>query len=204
MSTISNTPYILVLYYSKHGATRDMAHLVARGIEQAGATAKVRTVPDVAPVTTVAAPSLPAHGDLYCTLEELQHCQGLALGSPSRFGNMAAPLKYFLEQTSTLWLAGDLQQKPASVFASSSSMHGGQEAVLLSMMIPLLHHGMLITGLPYAEAALSRTVRGGTPYGATHTTGTAHDMPLHDDEKSLCIAQGMRLARLVQQLNRPV
>lgn len=192
--------YILVLYYSKYGATRQLAHYIADGIEQAGFNAKIRTVPEIAPVTTVAQPSIPAEGDLYCDLDDLRQCAGLALGSPTRFGNMAAPMKYFWDQTSSLWLAGDLQSKPACVFTATGSMHGGQESTLLSMMTPLFHHGMFLMGLSYANPALSRTARGGTPYGASHVSGSLHDQPISSDEKELCIAQGKRLAELVKKL----
>ncbi|RYZ80633.1 MAG: NAD(P)H:quinone oxidoreductase [Moraxellaceae bacterium] len=192
--------YVLVLYYSKYGTTRQMAHLIAEGIEQAGIEVRVRTVPEIAPVTTAQAASIPLEGELYCELEDLRQCSGLALGSPTRFGNMASPLKYFLDQTSSLWLAGDLQGKPACVFTATGSMHGGQESTLLSMMNPLLHHGMFLLGLSYANAALSATQRGGTPYGASHVSGASHDQPLSPEEKQLCIAQGKRLASLAQIL----
>lgn len=192
--------YILVLYYSKYGATRQLAHFIADGIEQAGMTARIRTVPEVAPVTTVAEPSIPADGDLYCDQDDLAQCAGLALGSPTRFGNMAAPMKYFWDQTSSLWLAGALQSKPACVFTATGSMHGGQESTLLSMMTPLFHHGMFLMGLSYAHPSLSRTTRGGTPYGASHVSGSAHDQPISPDEKELCIAQGKRLAELALRL----
>lgn len=193
---------VLVLYYSKYGTTREMARLIARGVEQAGLDAIVRTVPEVAPTTTAQAPAIPPQGELYCSLEDLANCQALALGSPTRFGNMAAPMKYFWDQSAALWLSGSLQGKPACVFTASGSMHGGQETTLLTMMIPLLHHGMLLMGLPYAEPALGRTTRGGTPYGATHVSGARHDQPLSDDEKTLCLAQGRRLAQLCQTLNK--
>lgn len=196
--------YVLVLYYSKYGTTRQMAHLIAEGIEQEGLPygleARIRTVPEIAPVTTVQAPSVPPEGELYCELEDLRQCAGLALGSPTRFGNMASPLKYFLDQTSSLWLAGDLQGKPACVFTATGTMHGGQESTLLSMMNPLLHHGMFLMGLPYAHPALSSTQRGGTPYGASYVTGPNHDQPLSTEEKNLCLAQGKRLARLAHIL----
>lgn len=192
--------YVLVLYYSKYGTTRHMAQHIADGIEQTGLTARIRTVPEVATVTTASAPSIPAEGELYCELSDLQHCSGLALGSPTRFGNMAAPMKYFWDQTSSLWLAGDLQGKPACVFTATGSMHGGQESTLLSMMNPLLHHGMFLMGLSYAHPALSRTTRGGTPYGASHVSGAQHDQPLTADEKELCIAQGKRLGQLAKVL----
>jgi NAD(P)H dehydrogenase (quinone) len=197
MSAIAD---VLVLYYSKYGTTRDMARLIARGIEEVGLNAKIRTVPEVSAVTTTIAPSIPAEGELYCSLEELAACSGLALGSPTRFGNMAAPMKYFWDQSSGVWLSGALQGKPACVFTASGTMHGGQETTLLTMMIPLLHHGMLLMGIPYAEAALSTTTRGGTPYGASHVSGAAHDQPLSSDEKTLCIAQGRRLAQTIKQL----
>lgn len=193
-------PYVLVLYYSKYGTTRDMARQIAQGIEQTGISAKIRTVPDVATVTTQIAPAIPEAGELYCSLEDLAGCAGLALGSPTRFGNMAASMKYFWDQTATLWLSGALQGKPACVFTATGTMHGGHEATLLTMMIPLLHHGMLLLGIPYAEPALSSTARGGTPYGAGHISGAAHDQPMSADEKKLCIAQGKRLGQLVQQL----
>jgi len=193
-------PYVLVLYYSKYGTTRLMARAIAAGIEQAGVKARIRTVPEISSTTTAITPSIPLEGELYATLEDLQDCAGLALGSPTRFGNMASAMKYFWDQTATQWLSGSLQGKPACVFTTSGSMHGGQETTLLTMMIPLLHHGMLLLGLPYSEVALSRTTRGGTPYGATQVSGTAHDQPMSADEKELCIAQGKRLGRLVRQL----
>lgn len=195
--TATSTGHILVLYYSKYGITREMARQIARGIEQTGLTARIRTVPEVATVTTSSQPAIPTEGELYCSMEDLQDCAGLALGSPTRFGNMAAPMKFFWDQTATLWLSGALQGKPACVFTSSGSMHGGQETTLLTMMIPLLHHGMLLMGLPYSEPALSSTQRGGTPYGATHVSGAAHDQAMTVDERTLCVAQGKRLADLV-------
>ncbi|MEC7120878.1 MAG: NAD(P)H:quinone oxidoreductase [Pseudomonadota bacterium] len=192
--------FVLVLYYSKYGTTREMARQIARGVEQAGIDARIRAVPEVSTVTTAIQPSIPSEGELYCSLDDLAQCQGLALGSPTRFGNMAAPMKYFWDQTSGLWLSGALQGKPACVFTATGTMHGGQEATLLSMMIPLLHHGMLLLGIPYAEPALSSTTRGGTPYGASHVSGAAHDQPMSLDEKMLCIAQGKRLGELVLRL----
>jgi NAD(P)H dehydrogenase (quinone) len=201
MLAVNSEPYILVLYYSKYGTTRQMAKSIAAGIERAGVRARIRTVPEVASVTTMIEPSIPAQGELYATADDLQDCAGLALGSPTRFGNMAAPMKYFWDQTATLWLSGALQGKPACVFTSSGSMHGGQETTLLTMMIPLLHHGMLLLGIPYSEVALSKTQRGGTPYGASHVSGTEHDQAMNADEKDLCIAQGRRLALLIRQLN---
>lgn len=185
---------VLVLFYSRHGALRDMADQIARGIEQAGAQARVRTVPEVSPVSEATAPAIPAGGPPYATLDDLRECIGLALGSPTRFGNMAAPLKHFLDGTSPLWLSGALAGKPAAVFTSTTSLHGGQETTLVSMMLPLLHHGMLITGLPYTEPALLSTASGGTPYGASHVAGVNNDRPLTTDEATLCRALGRRLA----------
>jgi len=192
---------ILVLYYSRHGAVKQMAQLLARGVEQvSGATARLRTVPGIAPVTRTAEPPVPDAGAPYVDLEDLAACQGLALGSPTRFGNMAAPLKAFLDSTSELWLKGALAGKPATVFTSTSTMHGGQETTLISMMLPLLHHGMVIVGVPYTEPELTLTSTGGTPYGTSHTAGTASDVPLSEHEKKLCIAQGRRLAQIALKL----
>lgn len=192
---------ILILYYSRHGATVGMAQHVARGVESvAGCEAVLRTVPEISEVCEAVADSVPAQGAPYVSLDDLKACDALALGSPGRFGNMAAPLKYFLEKTSSLWLSGSLVGKPAGVFTSTSSLHGGQESTLLSMMLPLLHHGMLITGLPYAEADLISTQSGGTPYGPTHVSGSDSARPLTDEEKRLCFALGKRLAQLAQKL----
>ena len=193
-------PYILVLYYSKYGSTKEMAHLIASGIESVGMRVKIRTVPQLATVVTEAAASIPEEGDIYCSLDDLQHCSGLALGSPTRFGNMASEMKYFWDQTTSLWLNGALHDKPACVFTTSGSMHGGQESTLFSMLPPLLHHGMMIMGLTNADPALSNTKTGGTPYGATHVSGARHDQQLSQDEKSLCEIQGKRLANIVQKL----
>lgn len=193
-------PYVLVLYYSKYGATKEMAHLIADGIEASGMQAKIRTVPNLTTVVTQAEASIPEEGDIYCTLEDLQHCSGLALGSPTRFGNMASEMKYFLDQTTSLWLNGALHHKPACVFSSSGSMHGGQESTLLTMLPPLFHHGMMILGLTNAHPALSNTKTGGTPYGATHVSGPRHDLGLSADEKMLCVEQGKRLGAIAQQL----
>ncbi|MHA1178161.1 MULTISPECIES: NAD(P)H:quinone oxidoreductase [Psychrobacter] len=187
-------PYVLVLYYSNYGTTKTLAYAIAQGIEDAGMTARIRTVPTVAPETTATKPAIPDEGDLYCTMDDLKDCSGLALGSPTHFGNMAAPMKYFWDNTVTLWLAGNLQNKPAAVFTATGSMHGGQETTLLTMMMPLLHHGMMIVGVPYAEPALNRTQRGGSPYGASHVSGALHDQPVSADERELAIAQGRRLA----------
>lgn len=193
-------PYVLVLYYSKYGSTREMAHLIADGIESSGITARIRTVPNLATVVTQAEPSIPAEGDVYCTLDDLTYCSGLALGSPTRFGNMASEMKYFWDQTTSLWLNGALHNKPACVFTSSGSMHGGQESTLLSMLPPLFHHSMLIMGLPNSIPALSNTKTGGTPYGASHVSGPRHDQNLSVDEKVLCEAQGKRLGNVVKAL----
>ncbi len=195
------TPYVLVLYYSRHGKTAEMAKLIARGIESAGLEARLRTVPEVSPVSEATAPAVPEDGAVYCTLDDIKHCSGLVLGSPTRFGNMAAPLKYFLDTTSNLWLTGALIDKPASVFTSTSSLHGGQETTLTSMMTPLMHHGMVIAGLPYSEAGLSTTSSGGTPYGATHWAGQNGDRELSKEEIGLCKAQGARMATLAKRLS---
>jgi NAD(P)H dehydrogenase (quinone) len=190
-------PYILVLYYSRNGATASMAQQVARGVEQvAGMAAVLRTVPPVSADCEKSADEIPADGPLYCELEDLRACAGLVLGSPTRFGNMAAPLKYFLDQSSSLWLSGALIDKPAGVFTSTSSLHGGQETTLLSMLLPLLHHGMVVAGLPYSEAGLMRTASGGTPYGASHWAGPDNSRALDDGEAALCRALGARVARL--------
>ena len=192
---------ILVLYYSVGGSLRRMAELVAEGVERVpGAQAKLRTVPKVAPVTQAAAPAVPPEGAPYAELKDLADCAGLALGSPTRFGNMAAPLKYFLDGTSPFWLKGTLAGKPACVFTASASMHGGQETTLLSMMLPLLHHGMLIVGTPYTQAELNATRTGGTPYGPSHFAGVADDQPVTEHERALCIAQGKRLAEIALKL----
>jgi NAD(P)H dehydrogenase (quinone) len=193
---------ILVLYYSRYGSVRQMAQFVARGIEQvAGAAARVRTVPEVSTVCEAIAPAVPDAGAPYVELKDLEECAALALGSPTRFGNMAASLKYFLDSTSALWLKGALSGKPAAVFTSTSSLHGGQETTLLSMALPLLHHGMIIVGLPYTETELLSTTTGGTPYGASHVAGAASDRTVSDDEKKLCIALGRRLAAIAVKLN---
>lgn len=197
-----DNPYILVLFYSRYGATSAMAQQIARGVEQvAGIESRVRTVPAVSTTIEATQPPVPDSGAIYCTEEDLKHCAGLILGSPTRFGNMAAPMKYFLDNTSSLWLNGDLADKPAAVFTSTASLHGGQESTLLSMMLPLMHHGMIITGIPYSEAALNHTRTGGTPYGASHlATGDTPDR-LSDDEITLCQALGKRVARLALQLH---
>ena len=185
---------ILVLYYSRHGATSDMAQQIANGIEEGGCNARLRTVPNVSTVTEATKSDIPDSGAPYATLDDLQECIALAVGSPTRFGNMAAELKYFFDSTSPLWLSGEMVNKPAAVFTSTSSLHGGQESTLLSMMLPLLHHGMQIIGIPYTETLLLKTQTGGTPYGASHTSGIDGELPLSKDEKTLCNALGKRLA----------
>jgi NAD(P)H dehydrogenase (quinone) len=193
---------ILILYYSRHGAVEVMAQQLARGVESVpGMQARLRTVPPVAPSHDSQADPVPARGAPYVTAEDLKQCAGLALGSPTRFGNMAAPLKYFLDTTGPQWISGTLAGKPAAVFTSTSTQHGGQESTLLSMMLPLLHHGMLMVGLPYTEAALNRTTSGGTPYGASHVAGPNNDKPLTADEKELCQVLGKRLATAAKLLS---
>lgn len=186
---------LLVLYYSTHGATRQMAQLIARGIESVpGASARLRTVPRVSTVCEATEPAIPDTGAPYVELIDLQECAGLALGSPTRYGNMAAPMKYFWDATISEWLKGTLVGKPACVFTSSGTMHGGNESTLLTMMLPLLHHGMLILGTPYTENALLSTKTGGTPYGVSHVAGTESNWPISEEERQLCLAQGKRLA----------
>lgn len=192
---------ILVLYYSHTGAVRQMAQMVARGIEKVpDMRARLRTVPRVSPVTEAVEPQVPDTGAPYAELRDLEECAGLALGSPTRFGNMAAPLKYFLDATSSLWLKGALSGKPAALFTSTASLHGGQESTLLSMMLPLLHHGMLIVGVPYSESELMTTRSGGTPYGASHLAGVNADLPVSEEERKLCVALGNRLASVASRL----
>jgi NAD(P)H dehydrogenase (quinone) len=193
---------ILVLYYSQGGAVRDMAQSIARGIESvSGAKARIRTVPKVSANCEATESEVPTSGAPYVELQDLEECAGLAFGSPTRFGNMAAPMKYFLDGTSSLWLKGALIGKPAAVFTSSGSMHGGNETTLLTMMLPLMHHGMILVGLPYSEAALGNTTTGGTPYGASHIGGAMDDKPLSEDEKKLCLALGKRLAETALKLS---
>jgi len=189
--------YILVLYYSRNGHVKKLAEEIAQGVESAGMEARLRTVPAVSTVCEATADDIPDSGDIYCSEEDLANCSGLLLGSPTRFGNMAAPLKYFIDGTAGLWANGSLINKPAGVFTSTSSLHGGQESTLLSMMIPLLHQGMLISGIPYSEPSLHSTSRGGTPYGASHVEADS----LISDEIALCRAQGKRVAQLAVQLN---
>lgn len=198
-------PDILVLYYSRNGNVAQMTQQIARGIEEVpGMVARVRTVPAVSTVCEATEDAIPASGPPYATADDLRECAGLALGSPTRFGNMAAALKYFLDSTGALWLSGALIGKPAAVFTSTASLHGGQETTLVSMMLPLLHHGMLLVGLPYSEPDLTTTTTGGTPYGASHFAGADSNLPLSEEEKRLCRALGKRLAETVQRLqNNP-
>ena len=193
---------ILILYYSGGGSVREMAKLIARGVESVkGTQARLRTVPKISATCEATESDIPATGDPYVELADLKECIGLALGSPTRFGNMAAPMKYFLDSTSSLWLEGALINKPACVFTSSGSMHGGNESTLLTMTLPLLHHGMMILGIPYSEASLATTQSGGTPYGASHVGGAMDDKPITEDEKKLCLALGKRLAETALKLN---
>jgi NAD(P)H dehydrogenase (quinone) len=186
---------VLVLYYSRNGSTAELARHVARGVESvAGTRARVRTVPAVSPVTEATATAVPESGPPFATHDDLRECDGLAFGSPTRFGNMAAPLKYFLDGTSALWLNGALDRKPAGVFTSTSSIHGGQESTLLTMMIPLLHHGMYLVGLPFTAEAMNRTRTGGTPYGASHFAAGKTETRLSDDERELAQLLGRRIA----------
>ncbi|WP_020159241.1 MULTISPECIES: NAD(P)H:quinone oxidoreductase [Methylobacter] len=192
---------ILILYFSRHGSTAEMANHIARGVESVvGVEAVLRTVPDVSSVCEKIAASIPNHGAPYASLEDLKECDGLALGSPTHFGNMAAPLKYFIDSTTEIWFSGALSGKPAGVFTSTGSMHGGQESTLLSMMLPLMHHGMLILGLPYTETALRETTSGGTPYGPSHVS--LSNAVISDQEKKLCRALGMRLAKTALYLKQ--
>jgi len=194
---------ILILYYSRHGATRKLAELIAQGVAHVpNCEAVLRTVPAVSTVTEATEPTVPDSGAPYVELTDLEECAALALGSPTRFGNMAAPVKYFLDGSSAQWISGALAGKPACVFTSTGSLHGGQESTLLSMMLPLLHHGMLIVGLPYTEAALMSTASGGSPYGATHWSGIKGDQALSEDTRSLAIALGKRLATTAARLHQ--
>lgn len=192
---------ILVLYYSRHGSVKQLAQHMARGVESVtGAEAMLRTVPAVSPNTQASEASIPESGAPYVTIDDLRACDGLALGSPTRFGNMAAPLKYFLDSLSGLWLSGELVGKPAAVFSSTSSLHGGQETTLLTMMLPLLHLGFMVLGIPYTEMDLNTTKSGGTPYGATHVAGTENNKPVTEEESRLCFALGKRLAETALKL----
>lgn len=190
-------PYVLVLYYSRYGATEKMAQLIGRGIEQQGdVEARLRTVPAVSPDTRASAAEVPDSGAVYCSEDDLRNCIGLAIGSPTRFGNMAAALKHFLDGTGALWASGALIDKPVGAFTSTASLHGGQETTLLTMIVPLLHHGMVYCGIPYSESALNSTTTGGTPYGASHLAGAGSANPISEQESELCIALGKRIARL--------
>jgi NAD(P)H dehydrogenase (quinone) len=196
-----NMPYILILYYSLKGNTAAMANEIARGVALVpGIEARIRTVPPVSPKTEQSEPAIPHDGPPYATLDDLKDCSGLALGSPTRFGNMAAALKYFLDSTGGLWQSGALISKPASCFTSTSSLHGGQEATILSMHLPLLHHGMIVVGVPYSETNLFSTTGGGTPYGPSHLAGQNSDEPLSDAEKHICRTLGKRLASVALKL----
>ncbi|MBX2858134.1 MAG: NAD(P)H:quinone oxidoreductase [Cellvibrionaceae bacterium] len=194
--------YILVLYYSAGGATRELARLIARGVEESGrCEAVLRTVPAISTNTEACEPNIPNSGDIYCSKEDLKRCSGLALGSPTRFGNMAAALKYFWDGTAAQWVNGDLIGKPAGVFTSTGSLHGGQESTLLSMSLPLLHHGMILVGIPYSEEELHTTRSGGTPYGVSHYAGSEGNLAISDEEASLCRKFGIRLANLAEKLH---
>ncbi|GLR63767.1 NAD(P)H:quinone oxidoreductase [Marinospirillum insulare] len=194
-------PYVLVLYYSRNGSTANMARALAEGVEQvSGIEARLRTVPAVSSVSEATEPAVPEEGAIYCTEEDLRNCSGLLLGSPTRFGNMAAPMKYFIDSTSGLWLSGALIDKPAGTFTSTSSLHGGQETTLFTMAIPLIHHGMLWAGIPYSNPELTSTTDGGTPYGASHLAGVKGNSELSATEIKLCHAQGKRLAGLALKL----
>lgn len=192
---------ILILYYSRHGNTAEMARLIAHGVEEvAGVTVNLRTVPPVSATCEAIEDDIPASGPPYAELSDLAQCNGLIIGSPTHYGNMASPLKYFLDQTTELWFSGTLAGKPAGVFTSTSSLHGGQETTLISMMLPLFHHGMLISGLPYSEPELLKTKTGGTPYGPSHVAGTDSNQPISEDEKNLCRALGKRIAVIAAKL----
>lgn len=196
-------PEILVLYYSRYGNVAKMAQQVCHGIETVkGCTARLRTVPPVSTTCEATEKDIPESGPPYATARDLEECAGLALGSPTRFGNMAAPLKYFLDGTGDLWFTGKLIGKPAAVFTSTASLHGGQETTLLSMMLPLLHHGMIIIGVPYSVPELAATTSGGTPYGPSHTAGPDANIDLTREEKQICIALGKRLAETTMELVR--
>jgi NAD(P)H dehydrogenase (quinone) len=195
------SPYILILYYSRYGATAKMAEYIARGVEEIdGFEARIRTVPAVSTTTEAIEDKIPNDGPLFASLDDLKECKGLILGSPTRFGNMAAPLKYFLDGTSSLWLSGQLSGKPAGVFTSTGSPHGGQETTLMSMMLPLFHHGMMLVGLPYSEKELLTTKGGGTPYGPSHVSGLNNQLIVTEEEKKLCIALGRRITLTAQKL----
>ena len=192
---------ILVLYYSPGGTTAEMANIIARGVEEIdGVQARIRTVPSVSTTIEATESEIPDNGPLYATIDDLTKCDGLILGCPTHFGNMPAAMKHFIDNTSALWMGGKLAGKPAAVFSASTSMHGGQESTLLTMMLPLLHHGMLIVGLPYTETELFQTKTGGTPYGATRLTDDLEATPLSDEERKLCLAIGRRVAATAKKL----
>ena len=194
-------PEILIVYYSRNGSVAQLARHVARGVDEvAGMGARVRSVPAVAAVTTSSEPQVPADGAPYASLQDLRECAGLILGSPTRFGNMAAPLKHFLDSTGTEWISGTLAGKPAAAFTSTGTLHGGQETTLTSMLLPLLHHGMLLVGIPFTEPALNTTTTGGTPYGASHVAGAGDDLPISDEERTLSRALGRRVAEIARKL----
>ena len=196
-----SNPYILVLYYSRQGATEKLAQLIGRGIEDnAKFEAKIRTVPPVSPDTEPSSSRVPTEGAIFCSQDDLRNCKGLAIGSPTRFGNMSASLKYFIDCTSSIWVSGDLINRPFVTFTSSNSLHGGQESTLLTMAIPMLHHGMIYCGIPFSEPSLNRTRTGGSPYGATHFAGSNDNLEISEDEHSSCIAAGKRLALLSERL----
>ena len=199
---MTEIPYVLVLFYSRSGATAKMAQLLGRGVEQVtGIEARIRTVPDVSANTQATEPTIPDSGAIFCNEDDLRNCSGLILGSPTRFGNMAAAMKSYIDSTGALWASGALIDKPCAVFTSTSSLHGGQESTLLSMALPLLHHGMVFCGLPYSEAALNTTSTGGTPYGASHLAGTDSNQKISSEESELCHALGKRIGRLAIALN---
>lgn len=194
--------YILVLYYTRHGATGKMARLIARGVEQAAdMEARLRTVPSVSPATEKTEPEVPVEGAIYCAEDDIRDCAGLIVGSPTRFGNMAAPLKYFIDGTGSIWGSGDLVDKPVATFTSTSSLHGGQETTLLTMALPFLHHGMVYCGIPYTEQALRTTTTGGTPYGASHFAPVGGDNEISEEEAVLCKALGKRVAEIARKLS---
>lgn len=193
----NSSPYVLVLFYSRGGTTAKMAQAIAQGIERVrGIEARIRTVPAISANCETTEASIPEEGAIYCSEDDLKHCSGLIMGSPTRFGNMAAPLKYFIDSTSNLWMTGKLVNKPAGVFTATSSLHGGQETTLMSMALPLIHHGMVFCGIPYTESSLIHTEAGGTPYGASHWSGSEGERSLSEHELKLCQAQGKRIATL--------
>jgi NAD(P)H dehydrogenase (quinone) len=196
-------PEILIVYYSRNGSVAQLARHVARGVDEVpDMRARLRSVPPVAPVTATAQPPVPDEGAPYATLQDLRDCAGLILGSPTRFGNMAAPLKHYLDSTGAEWASGTLVGKPAAAFTATSTLHGGQETTLVSMMLPLLHHGALIVGIPYTESALNTTTTGGTPYGASHVSGLQHERPISEDERTLARRLGRRVAEIAAKLAR--